>query len=81
VPAGLGVAETVVVVPTQILLQFTVTVGLGLIVTAAVVAEFEQPAASLAVKVNVPAVAPIVTLGLCVNALGEKVTPAGPVHE
>ena len=79
-PAGLGVAETVVLVPAQILLQLTATVGLGLIVTAAVVAEFVQPA-TVAVKVNVPAVVPIVTLGLCVNALGEKVTPAGPVHE
>ena len=80
-PAGLGVAETVVVVPTQILLQFTVTVGLGLMVTAAVVAEFEQPAPSVTVKVKVPAVVPMVTVGLCVNALGEKVAPAGPVHE
>jgi hypothetical protein len=81
VPVGFGVAETVVLVPTHILLQLTTTVGLGLIVTAAVVAEFEQPPASVAVKVNVPAVDPIVTLGLCVNAFGVKIAPVGPVHE
>lgn len=62
-------------------MTLAVVTGRALTVTEEVLADAEHPLLFVAVRVNAPPVAPIVTVGDCEVALGLNEHPLGPVHE
>lgn len=73
-PAQLGLLPEVIAIETD-------GVTLGFTVTDEVDADAEHPLLLVAVRVKVPLVVPMVTVGLCDVAFGLKEHPLGPVQE